>query len=470
MAQRQSDSGGTPTGTPDVVRYDPSGGGSVATIVTNAASPAVSPDGKHVAWVRSDSGHQQIFVSDLNGGNVVEITSDAVEHDDPAWSGDGTTIAYDVSGAVWTVPASGGTPSLTGLSGVPAYLADNRDQVVTLAGANRFLTALAIAQYHWATADSPEPGLEVANSVVLSRSDTYADAVSGAALAAAKHGPLLMTSPTSLNSDTWTEIQRVLGSSNRSAKTVYLLGSTSAISLSTENTISSAGYKVSRLGGANRFATSIRIAQEITSSPRMVLAATGMNFPDALGAGAAAGSYDVAGQTPAVVVLTADTKLPADTKSYLDSFEVANAGRVDAALFAVGDQAATALGTRYDSFIPLAGANRYATAAAVASRLFSGGQVAGLTIGDNWPDALAGGALLGTLGGPLLLTPKSGGLNINSGYVLDVDSGSITSLLIFGDLVPSGSQASAGKWISGQSGFVTSASSSVAGTTPSTSN
>jgi len=56
----------------------------------------------------------------------------------------------------------------------------------------------------------------------------------------------------------------------------------------------------------------------------------------------------------------------------------------------------------------LAGADRYATAAAVAgSTMFQtengGPLVPGIATGKNWPDALSGGALTGRWGSPLLL-------------------------------------------------------------------
>jgi hypothetical protein len=54
------------------------------------------------------------------------------------------------------------------------------------------------------------------------------------------------------------------------------------------------------------------------------------------------------------------------------------------------------------------GPDRYETSYRVASGLLGSHQptTAGIVTGENWPDALAGGALLGTLRGPLLLYPS----------------------------------------------------------------
>ncbi len=439
----------------DIVTYNPATR-HFTSIAPFASMPSISPDGTKVAWVNSVHENDQIFTANLDGSRVTQITpNDGNNRLTPTWSPDGKTIAYAIVNRVYTIPAGGGTETAAGIRGTPAYQPQNVNHVVPLAGSNRFGTAVAISESHWATADSPEAGKNVAQSVTLSRSDTFADAVSGSALAAAKHGPLLMTPPTSLNADTWAEIQRVLGSTNRSSKTVYLLGSTGAISQATEDTIRAAGYHVSRLAGANRYATSVSIANEISTNPQIILAATGLNFPDALSAGAAAGAYDAFSAGPrAVVVLTADASVPTDTFDYVKHWVATNAGNDDAAMFSIGAQAGKALATRFpgDSS-PVTGSNRYETAAMVAQTFFGGAQIAGLTIGENWPDALAGGAFLGSVNGPLLLTPTSGGLNSDSASTLDVESGSINTVVTFGSLVNSAASATAGKWISGSAGF-----------------
>src|SRR5262249_17836306 len=111
--QRNADDGnGNPTGTPEVWFYDPAAGSdpsSRASLITgNASAPALSPDATHVAFVRSDGSHNQIWISDLLGGNLVQVTSNAVEHNNPTWSPDGLTIAFNNNGtAVYKAPADG---------------------------------------------------------------------------------------------------------------------------------------------------------------------------------------------------------------------------------------------------------------------------------------------------------------------------------------------------------------------------
>lgn len=433
--ERNTDSGGTPSGTSEVWLGD-FNTGTTRQLLSDASQPAVIGD--KVAFVRSDGAHQQIFVASYDAGGagaVTQLTTDAANHGNPTFSPDGSAIAFSrADGTVGVVSVTGGSAqTVTGLKGSPAYQTRGQDTVYRISGADRFSTSVQTSKAHW--------NAGAADTVVLSRSDQFADALGGAALAAAKHGPLLLTPPTSLNSDTSAEIRRVLGAAT-TAKTVYLLGSPGALSTNVEDAVNALGYKTVRLAGADRFATSLAIAKEISSQPGLILAATGMNFPDALAAGAAAGTWTNSG-TPGVVVLTNDGVLPAATKAYLDS-------NPKATLAGIGKQGVAAL-SGYPNAVPIAGSSRYETAAQVAEVFFGGTRYAGLATGANWPDALAGGALLGTLGGPLLLTNGTAAtLDLDTTWVLSDRSAAIANPLVFGSsaVVSDALAKQAGSWIS----------------------
>jgi eukaryotic-like serine/threonine-protein kinase len=80
-------------------------------------SPAISPDGKSVAFTGPVDGKRQVFVQLVAGGAPLEITRDAVDHECPRWSPDSSSILYfspavsgAVQGSIWEIPALGGVP------------------------------------------------------------------------------------------------------------------------------------------------------------------------------------------------------------------------------------------------------------------------------------------------------------------------------------------------------------------------
>ena len=57
-------------------------------------SPAISPDGKSVAFTAGVGGKRQLFVQLIAGGAPLQITRDPVDHEYPRWSPDSSSIFY----------------------------------------------------------------------------------------------------------------------------------------------------------------------------------------------------------------------------------------------------------------------------------------------------------------------------------------------------------------------------------------
>ena len=79
------------------------------------STPAVSPDGKTVAFVRSSSGENaDIFTCDLSGGNLQRLTFDGRAVRGVGWTPDGSHMVYagHLMGTwrLWRLPATGGSP------------------------------------------------------------------------------------------------------------------------------------------------------------------------------------------------------------------------------------------------------------------------------------------------------------------------------------------------------------------------
>ncbi len=308
----------------------------------------------------------------------------ATSKDPAAITSNAYTIASVVGGGT-----GGGTPT------VPAT-------PVRLSGTDRFGTAIAASQVEFPTAGT-------AGAVVLARADDYPDALVGAALASAKNAPLLFANGGVLTPATQAEIQRVLPAGG----IVYLLGGTAAIPASVATSLTSLGFAPVRYAGTDRFGTALAVADAL-NDPSTVLLATGTNFPDALAAGPAAAHVH------GVVLLTNGSSLTPAVTAYL----AAHPGTV----YAIGGPAVIA----DPSATALSGADRYATAAAVASTLFSTPTNVGVASGTAFPDALSGGAFQAHFGGPIVLTDPHVLPASTSAYLTGAVSSIITTSIFGG--------------------------------------
>jgi len=96
------------------------------------AQPALSPDGRSVAFVSNRDGQWDIYVGLVAGGTVVRITNDPNVEMRPRWSPDGARLLFarlNDTGVydLWVVPALGGTGRRLVLNGTyPTWSPDGR--------------------------------------------------------------------------------------------------------------------------------------------------------------------------------------------------------------------------------------------------------------------------------------------------------------------------------------------------------
>lgn len=276
--------------------------------------------------------------------------------------------------------------------GVAANLASatTAKAVPRLAGTDRIGTSVAISKAEFMA--------HGATNVILTAAFTFPDAMSAGPLGKLLAAPVLLTSSAALDASTLTEIERVLPTptttmgtttntcSGAPAHAVYIIGGDLAIAASVDTQLNAAGFNVVRIAGADRFGTSVAVAK-CEGSPSTVFLATGNIFADALSAGPAAALKGGS------VLLTYGTVMPTSVATYL-------AGLTSPTVYAVGQAAHVA----DPSATAIIGSDRFATAALVASQFFPSPTVVGIATGSNFPDALAGGAFMGDIGGPILLT------------------------------------------------------------------
>lgn len=274
-----------------------------------------------------------------------------------------------------------------------------------LSGSDRYATAIAVSKASFATA----------GTVVLATGQAFPDALSASALAGAYGGPLLLTPRDNLPSGLTSELTR-LGATN-----VVIVGGPAAVSDNVKNKLK-ASYAVTRIAGADRFGTAAAVAAKVKSlgGGTRVFVARGDTFPDALSASPIA----YAMRYP--VLLVKPTGVPSATSSAIASIKPTEA-IVLGSTEAVPNSVKSALGVTSERW---GGSDRYSTAAYVARKGADAGwasfEAVGAATGTSFPDALGGGAAIGSRGGVLLLTDpdrlSSAAASAIDEYVEDIDA------------------------------------------------
>jgi putative cell wall-binding protein len=156
---------------------------------------------------------------------------------------------------------------------------------------------------------------------------------------------------------------------------------------------------VVRVAGPDRFATAAALsARTFESGVPVVYVATGEAFADALAGGPAAA---VSGGP---VLLVARDRVPAATAAELQRLRPASIVVLGGGQAVAASVEAELAGFASAGVTRLAGRDRFATAAAVSRAVFDPGVgTVFVATGADYPDALAGGALAGKAGAPVLL-------------------------------------------------------------------
>lgn len=257
--------------------------------------------------------------------------------------------------------------------------------VERVAGADRVETAVAVAGLE----DAPVP------AVVLARADDFADALVGAPLAAHLGAPLLLTRSSELDGRVGEAIERL------GPERVVLLGGEDALAPAVADALAG-DYEVERVDGTDRYETAAAVARRLGEADGAFVA-TGEGFPDALAVA------PLAAHAGRPILLARPDRLPEPTEAVLGEHAPAEVVVVGGSA-AVGDGVVRALEGDGRSVRRVAGADRYATAAAVLDEAESLGMSTGtlwLATGEDFPDALAAGPAAGRAGEPLLLVSGS---------------------------------------------------------------
>lgn len=256
-------------------------------------------------------------------------------------------------------------------------------QIDRISGNNRFETAVNISKSTYDKSD-----------VAILASDTgQADALTGTILAHEKQAPLLLVND-KISNVVLNELKRI------DVKDVYILGGPAVVSNQIENQIKKS-YNITRLAGANRAETAIKISNEIPNTKKEYFLTLGYGtLADALSIG------PVSAREKTPVLLTATDKMPKET---LDKIVKDKPDKITI----IGGF--TAVSKNVENQIPkgitierVSGSNRMDTSMQIAKRYY-GEQVNSVILANGFTmiDALTGGYLSANKNMPIILSQSN---------------------------------------------------------------
>ena len=288
--------------------------------------------------------------------------------------------------------------------------------VTRISGSDRFAVGIGISQQAY-----PSPAQVPV--VYVTTGYNYPDALSAAPVATKTGGPLLLTTPDELLPEVRAEIERL------NPDSIVVVGGPGSVAPAVFDALAEVA-PTSRVGGSDRFETSRAIVRGTWlgsggAGARSAYIATGLNFPDALSASGAGGAFDM----PVILVPGTDSALDPATRALLidlgvTSIKVAGGpGAVSPGIMA--NLATIAPTTR------LAGADRFEASRNIAADAFASTppSSAYIATGYNFPDALAGAAIAGSLSAPLIVVP---GDCVPAAVLADFDRWGLTTVTLLG--------------------------------------
>ncbi|WP_192498699.1 cell wall-binding repeat-containing protein [Ornithinimicrobium pratense] len=341
------------------------------------------------------------------------------------------TLHVEVSPASVTVPAGGSAEVTITVANTGAAVDAWQEGDITWTAGETVVEIPVVARGEVADDTEPEPGPEIdrvggddryetaamvsqmfpegADTVYVASGQGFADALAGSAPASSgllpqghmqvmntpdgDPAPVLLTRNDELMSDTVDALE-ALEPSN-----IIILGGPVAINEDVEEELAEYG-EVSRVAGDNRYETAANLAMMFDNVDTVYLASgDDRAYADALAGAARAGMENVP------VLLTRSNEVHSATAEALETLAPANIVIVGGPV-AINDGVEEAL-AEYGEVTRIAGGNRYGTAVAISQIHDADVPVVYIASGENYPDALAGSALAGHEGVPVLLTRQA---------------------------------------------------------------
>ena len=295
------------------------------------------------------------------------------------------------------------------VDGATSYLFNQNPLVANrLYGSTRYETSYEVFKMGWCSSET----------VVLASGLDYPDALCATPLASKYDAPILLAKNTSLNNQA--DLTSLLKS--RGVKNVFIVGGTGVLPSSFEGELASMGISSKRLGGINRYETSVKVAQELGSNTGEMALVSGLDFADGLS------MSSIAGKRNMPILLSGNNYIPQEVANYI-------AGAGINKTYVIGGTGA--ISNNISNMLPnverLGGKNRYETSKQIFNRFRNELNLSNFYIasGLDFPDALASSALASKQNSFVVLS----NVNYAEQEVKDVVSssrGSIQNLYVLG--------------------------------------
>ncbi len=274
-----------------------------------------------------------------------------------------------------------------------------------ISGSDRYATSLQISKTNWKNCDY----------AFIATGKDFPDALCATPLAKKYNAPIILVDGTSLSTDTVNELTRL------GVKNVFIIGGTGAISVNVENILKNIGIKSTRLGGINRYETSLKIAEQIGTSTKVALA-TGDTFPDAISISAPAAIEEMP------ILLVNKNNIDTNISNYINSVQ-----RDTVYIIGGSGVISDAVLNQFSKAKRLSGMNRIETNIAVINEFITDFNLSNVFVGTalDFPDGLSGSAAAAIARAPVLLVDQ-GYIDTTTKYISSKVDSSVSFKILGG--------------------------------------
>ncbi|WP_410506241.1 cell wall-binding repeat-containing protein [Haloimpatiens sp. FM7315] len=254
--------------------------------------------------------------------------------------------------------------------------------VIRFSGSDRYETCANISKNNWDKADT----------AILVSGQSFPDSLCAVALSKKFSAPILLSYKEWIPKPILEEIKRL------QVKEIILIGGQGVLSTNIEESLKKLGISFKRIGGKDRYETSLEIAK-IIGTDNGIAIVSGENYPDALSIA------PIAAYKEMPLILTTKTSFKGNTYQYLKE-------KVLDKCYVIGGQAVIGdyVNNISINICRLSGSDRYKTNLSVINYFIHDISMKNLyfTTGNDFPDALSGASAAGRENSVLVLTYNYG--------------------------------------------------------------